>query len=276
MKVKCDYCDNYIDETDEQCPYCGAPNEHMTRSGTGVPKTIAELLAFAQQRNIPLEKMRFFIGQNCQEPRCFGIYQDDEGNFVVYKNKSDGSRAIRYRGEDEAYAVNEIYQKMRAEVLERKQAKGAPSGSGGSGKSSKGARGLLIFQAVMIFGVAALIIFAIFAFISDSGKSGYYRYNDDYYYYDGGWYSYNDSYGWERDYNVPETLDSNYNDYYQGNSYSDVSDSGVEQYVSTTSDSDWDSDDWDDDDWSWTDWDDDDGGGWDSYSSSDTDWDSDW
>ena len=66
--------------------------------------------------------MRFFVGVDYKEPRAFGIYKEPNGNCVVYKNKADGSRAIRYQGADEAYAVNEIYQKMRAELLERKQA----------------------------------------------------------------------------------------------------------------------------------------------------------
>ena len=58
------------------------------------------------------ETTRFFIGVNYTNPKAFGIYK--EGNeFIVYKNKSDGSRSERYRGSDEAYAVNELYQKIR-------------------------------------------------------------------------------------------------------------------------------------------------------------------
>ena len=53
--------------------------------------------------------------------RCkFGIYRDEDGEFVVYKNKSDGSRAVRYKGLDEAFAVNELYEKLRSEVSERR------------------------------------------------------------------------------------------------------------------------------------------------------------
>lgn len=51
-----------------------------------------------------------------RQPKAFGIYKDSDGNFVVYKNKGDGTRAERYRGKDEAYAVNEIYQKLRSEI----------------------------------------------------------------------------------------------------------------------------------------------------------------
>ena len=116
MRVRCDYCGNYIEDTDKNCPHCGAPNDRMQRSGTKVPKTIEELKAFCAAHHLPLEQMRFFLGEDYRGPRAFGVYKDGEGNFVVYKNKSDGSRAIRYRGTDEAYAVNELYQKMKSEI----------------------------------------------------------------------------------------------------------------------------------------------------------------
>lgn len=266
MKVKCDYCDNYIDETDERCPYCGAPNAHMTRSGNGEPKTIEELLAFAQAHNLPLERMRFFIGQDYREPRAFGIYRDPEdGNFVVYKNKADGERVIRYRGDDEAFAVNEIYQKMRAELLDRKER--MPAGGGRRGGSGAGFKQAFVIGAVTV--IAILVIAIVLSAIADSGadRRGYYDYGGTHYYYDNGWYRYDD--GWSRDYSVPGELEDNSDSYYDGDSYSDVGDPGVDPYVSSGDDnSSWNSDDWDDNDWDF-DYDND----WDS---GDTDWDSDW
>lgn len=86
------------------------------RTATEVPETIEELKNFCYRHGLPLEQMRFFIGENYPGARAFGIYQDYDGYFVVYKNKADGTRAIRYRGTDEAYAVNEIYQKMKSEI----------------------------------------------------------------------------------------------------------------------------------------------------------------
>ncbi len=83
------------------------------------PKTIDELRWFCDDHDIPAREMRFFIGEDFKEPKAFGIYQDAEGEFVVYKNKSDGSRAVRYKGPDEAFAVNEIYEKMKAETEQR-------------------------------------------------------------------------------------------------------------------------------------------------------------
>ena len=114
MKIKCEFCGSYISDTDEKCPNCGAPNANMVRSADGVPKTSEDLAkAFCAAHNMPLEKMRFFIGVDFREPRAFGIYRDENGDFIVYKNKADGSRAVRYRGKDEAYAVKRAVSKAK-------------------------------------------------------------------------------------------------------------------------------------------------------------------
>lgn len=122
MNIRCDYCGNFLDEQSDRCPHCGAPVPHVTRSAAGgTPRTIEEMIAFCNARGIPYERMRFFLGRDFREPRAFGIYQDSDGNFIVYKNKTDGSRLVRYRGTDEAFAVNEIFQKMLTEVRLRKR-----------------------------------------------------------------------------------------------------------------------------------------------------------
>ena len=43
MKIKCDYCGAYINDTDERCPNCGAVNNHLQRNANEAPKTIEEL-----------------------------------------------------------------------------------------------------------------------------------------------------------------------------------------------------------------------------------------
>lgn len=240
MKVKCEYCGAHIDRTAEKCENCGAVNLHQMRSGDGVPKTIEELLAFAKEKNLPLEDMRFFIGEDYREPRAFGIYKDpSSGNFVVYKNKSDGSRVIRYEGTDEAYAVNELYQKMRSEVMEQKADLQAGSVGKHAGKSGAGNRSLKLFAIVIIvvlgLGILSSSIFNVIG-TGDSNSNGYY-YNDDY---DTDYYD--DNSYWDWDYGGDD--DTYYNDY---DSWAD---------------------DWDDDDWDW-----DSGDSWDSGGS---DWDSDW
>lgn len=58
------------------------------------------------------------------------------GEVTVYKNKSDGTRAVRYQGTDEAYAVNEVYLKIK-EMLAMADAEKRVSGSN-SGQRSYG------------------------------------------------------------------------------------------------------------------------------------------
>lgn len=267
MKVRCEYCGNYLLDTEDVCPHCGAPNEHQQRSGSGVPKTIEELKRFCAARSLPLAKMRFFIGQDYREPRAFGIYRDEEGLFVVYKNKADGSRAVRYRGTDEAYAVNEIYQKLKTEIANQRQyrADRGSTRSGGGGRKS----GPTLTAILIVILALSFIITTLFSIIRGSRPgNGYYSYNGSTYYNQNDvWYGYDDSsYGW-LPVVVDEELSDNASEYYSSSYYS--SDYGVEDfsdssyYVEPDYDSDWD----DDDDWDWG------GSDWDSGS---TDWDSDW
>lgn len=284
MKTFCDYCGSVIEDTVDKCPNCGAVNQHVMRSGNQVPKTIEELKAFAAEKGIPLEKMRFFIGIDYKEPRAFGIYKEANGNCVVYKNKGNGERAIRYQGTDEAYAVNEIYQKMKAELLERKQAdinnaqSRTPSSSSPK-KSSRSSRGLRrgIITLIIVAGIFAIAM--ILAAIDDAKtpNRGYYNYNGDAFYYGAGaWYIADDDGEWERTYDVPDTLESNYKDYFEAKDYSDLDADyadNVEEYQTEAYSYDNDNNDsWNDSNWDDNDWDYD----YDSYDSYDSDWDSDW
>ena len=120
MKIRCQYCNAYIDDTNTICPTCGAPNPGVVRTVSTQPLTIEQLQSWYAEHHLPpYEVTRFFIGVDCREARAFGIYREGS-NFVVYKNKSDGSRAIRYKGTDEAYAVNEIFQRLKQEIIEQK------------------------------------------------------------------------------------------------------------------------------------------------------------
>lgn len=121
MKIKCDWCGSWINDFDQVCPNCGGVNNNYNRHANGVPQTIEELKAWAKEMNLPLEDMRTFIGEDYKGAKAFGIYKDEtDGTFVVYKNKEDGTRAVRYKGTDEAYAVNELYQKMKERVAVQK------------------------------------------------------------------------------------------------------------------------------------------------------------
>ena len=125
MEVRCSYCRSYFSNDNKVCPTCGAINENYGHSINSVqyekenrsngnentiPKTIEELKLWYSFMNLPREEItRFFIGKDYPGPQAFGIFKNEyTGEFIVYKNKSDGTRAIRYQGTDEAYAVNEI------------------------------------------------------------------------------------------------------------------------------------------------------------------------
>ena len=82
-----------------------------------ITKTIEELKQWYAEMQLPPEEVtRFFIDKNITEPKAFSIYKDGL-DFIVYKNKRDGSRTIRYQGTDEAYAVKELQNRIIQEIL---------------------------------------------------------------------------------------------------------------------------------------------------------------
>ena len=127
MKITCEYCSSMYDDNQECCPFCGAKTPARAPQMLENPRTIEELKLWYEQRKLPpYETTRFFIGMDYRGSKAFGIYKDPgTGNTVVYKNKDDGSRAVRYNGSDEAYGVNEILMKLKEEITKRKL---APSG----------------------------------------------------------------------------------------------------------------------------------------------------
>lgn len=285
MQVKCEYCGSYINDTDKFCNNCGAVNDNLKRSTDGTPKTIAELQKWYKDRNLPpKETTRFFIGENYKGAKAFGIYES-EGKFIVYKNKADGTRAVRYEGPDEAYAVNEIYLKLKSEILNQK-AHNINNNKRGNSSSKSGSfldrmfGGICNFLGIGAFVIGAFMAIAsIFISVTDwirnkpyAGK--YYTYNDEIYYcndyvYDD-WYLYDYS---SRDYvpvSIPEEIYNNISDYrYDDSEEWDENieyfeDTEMGQYVESSNESSSSSD----SDYSW-----DSSDSWDSDSS---DWDSDW
>ena len=95
----------------------------MAKNTNEVPKTIEQLKQWYISHNLPDEETtRFFIGKNYKGPKAFGIYKDKKNNnYIVYKNKSDGTRFIRYNGKDESYAVNELYLKLKHQYFPSSQ-----------------------------------------------------------------------------------------------------------------------------------------------------------
>ncbi len=110
----CPYCGALVRSDEPKCPGCGAANEQYVADTPALdlrPKTISELKEYCAVHELPLKQLRFFIGEDYREPRAYGIYRD-VGEFVVYKNKANGSRSLRYQGPDEAHAVRLLYDKL--------------------------------------------------------------------------------------------------------------------------------------------------------------------
>ena len=84
MKIKCEWCDNWINDYDKVCPNCGGVNDKYVRQANGIPKTIEELKEWAKQMKLPLDQMNTHIGEDYKGPKAFGIYKDPkDGTFVV-------------------------------------------------------------------------------------------------------------------------------------------------------------------------------------------------
>ncbi len=240
------------------------------------PQTIEELLLFCQEKNMPLRTMRFFIGEDYPEPKAFGIFRDADGDFVVYKNKADGSRAIRYKGPDEARAVGEIYDKLHSEIMQRKQGSGIRRSQDYVSTEPRQrkpftVRSLLSPSNIML---VLLIVIAVFICVRESNNPsrGYYRHGGSRYYYDSDeWYYYDDGAWVIAD--VLDWMEDDYDDYYVSNDYYDgfgANDFRLSPYYDgyyERSNDDYYDDDYDDDDWDY------DFGDWDTGG---TDWDTDW
>ena len=267
-QVKCEFCGAYIDETAEKCPNCGAVNTNFKRIVSDTPRTIEELKEWYMARKLPPESVtRFFIGKNVEEPKAFGIYKDGS-NFIVYKNKADGQRAIRYQGPDEAFAVSELF----AKLLEECHNRGIYPDGKTPESSAPGTRRRTKKPVPRLFSILFIICFLISAAYGiiaqrQHREDGYYGVGDGtvYYHYGSDWYytyDTNDSGFW---YEAEDFPAANYADYSLGEDWN--SDWGVSDFKESST--------WDaiqeserSDSSSSSDYD--------SWDSGGTDWDSDW
>lgn len=233
------------------------------------PQTIEELKQWYTDRHLPPEeKTRFFIGKDIREPRAFGIYKAENDRFVVYKNKNDGSRAVRYYGPDEAFAVSELLARLKQEVSSQK-INSVQRSEPEKKKAKRKKNGIVAALIAAVLGFAILINrFEI--------KKGYYRYNDGTYYYENNdWFYYDPVYDvWNALSYVDSDLTSNFHDYYASPYYDesygaqDFYDSEAYEVAREEWESEDDSDNDRDSDYDW-----DYGDDWDSGN---TDFDSDW
>ncbi len=272
MKLQCDYCGNTYEDTQENCPFCGARNPSHQNSGE--PKTIEELKEWYKARNLPdPEVTRFFIGVDYKKPKAFGIYKDENGDFVVYKNKGNGERAVRYKGDDEEYAVSELYQKLKDEIVHQKSNNGDFSNSRAARRAAAEERSnrtlnitAIAFFVFVFIGIAGMILD-----FTKGWHNGYYSYDDTVYYvYDDNWYYYDDYSNWQTvsKYDaIPQEIASNYDDYFLSKSWNSsisATDWDNTSFYDEVHSSDYDSD----SDYNWD--------SNDSWDSGGTDWDSDW
>ena len=276
---QCPFCGGVLRSDQKTCPNCGAENPGYVKDTPRIiqkPRTIEELKEYCAERGMPLLRMRFFLGEDYRKPKAFGIYRDGN-DVVVYKNKADGSRAVRYKGPDEEHAVNELFQKLLSEChnrgiypdgkpIERSGGASSTRSGGGSRKKNSGC-GFTVFHFQLI---CLMLVIMVFVFRGCSHRNdGYYRAgNGTVYYRDGNdwYYSVDDGVSdeWHVTYFFPE---SNYEDYRLGKQWdsewgvSNVRDSDVweDSHSSSSSDS---------DSWSSSDYD--------SWDSGGTDWSSDW
>ena len=207
--------------------------------------SLSELITSFREKNIPCEKIRFFVNEDRKDPKCFGIYQDkDTGNFIVYKNKSDGTRFIRYNGSDEKQAVDIFFEKLKEEMALRENKKKTVS-----------KKTLNPFIVVGISGVIVFLLIGMFSFFSP--KKGYYIINNEPYYYSSSWWYYDDVLD---DWYLYDGTPDDYRDNYYGNYSQDFDFEEITDSNNYNEYSDSDFDDYD----------------YDSWDSSDTNWDSDW
>lgn len=275
MKIFCEYCGSELKNTDEECPNCGAKNPNFQRTVSGTPKTIEELKAFCDSKGLKLDRMHVHLGEDFKEPKAFGIYKNEKnGHFVVYKNKANGQRAIRYDGTDEAYAVNELYLKIKDLLNEAKAAtSGRPSSSTRRPAPKKTP---VLYYIICIFFLVVIVgslIYACIAAMIDKRYNGYYEHRGTTYYRHGSyWYEYDeDTESWSSVGDMSSRVDR---EDFIGNDYDN--DIEAEEFPVDDYSSDWASDDdWDsDNDYDWNDsYDDYDWGGGDAGGGG---WDSDW
>ena len=234
-ELKCTYCGCTYNVLIPTCPHCGAPNDVFLQREKGVPKTLVQLKRYCEERQLDTKRLRFFIDENCEEPKAYGLFRDERGNFVVYKNHSEGSRKVYYIGGDEAYAVNLIYEKLGKTLRSRRRHhhRHHHHHSSGTGTTSRARDHLRDPSSVigrkhqnqkrlrLLIAAALLMVLLVFGMILRAAltkpvytHNGYYRCDGVYYYSQNDeWFRYDASGGWQP-VQVSDGFLENYADYY--------------------------------------------------------------
>ena len=144
-----------------------------------VPKTIKELEKWYKDHDLPeYEKSKIFIGEEYKDLKAYGVYKDSKtGKYVVFQNKGGGLKDTYYEGDDEEFAVNKVYERVREKYIDKKK--------------KKTNSGLFIYGTVITMAIFFFIFYAIITLVILGPKRGYYLINDnEYYYINGWWYTY--------------------------------------------------------------------------------------
>ena len=121
-QIRCKACGTWIHDTDNFCSHCAAPNsQQVDVTKDDIPDTIVELRKwYVRQTAINNKIRRYMIGFSSDDPRAAGICKN--GNlFIVYENDENGVPNIKYKGPDEAYAVNAMYLQIQSDLSKKNE-----------------------------------------------------------------------------------------------------------------------------------------------------------
>lgn len=121
-QIRCKACGEWINDTDKFCSNCAAQNnKQVDVSNDDIPDTIAELRKwYMQQIAINNKIRRYMIGFSSDDPNAVGICKSGD-SFIVYENDSNGVPTAKYKGTDEAYAVNAMYLLIQSDLSKKNE-----------------------------------------------------------------------------------------------------------------------------------------------------------
>ena len=250
MDKKMVYRPDLAEDATEFCPLCGAPvapeeksePEASPAQPETAPRTVEELLALCASFEADPAAYHFYIGEDEKDAVGYGLFVDEFGDYVFYHNHRNQQRSIRYKGRDEAYAVGELYRRMKeARVFYRpvsRQEEGGErrhhhSHSGQSGRQRRKARRIRLAVAIGAAVVVCCVAAVVLRWRALQPKDGYYHCQGRYYYLQQHqWYAYDSVMdNWEKT-DANPTIVANHQAYYrsiyywEGSPVSDFRDSG--------------------------------------------------
>ena len=108
-----------IEETADKCPFCGATNNAVKRTADKTPKQSPNYSSGI--RTDTCRRMRqqdFLLASIIRNQKHLVFIR--MATSSLYTKQGKRRTCIRYQGTDEAYAVNELYLKLKSEILNQK------------------------------------------------------------------------------------------------------------------------------------------------------------